>query len=404
MTFGKKNRKKNMEEEEDNLVMGIQSALASSANRDSVISAFLNKIVPNPDNGRIGQKGLLKALPGLIAAIAESQVKEVPTYEELVNLVPSTPKLHAVEIGLYDNCAVLANTYISNGGYSDSPPKVMPANADGYYTIKTGHRRYIAYLLAEPITKIHIIDILLDKSEKGSDVLIQTVGRLTENTGRVDNTLAEYILELAAVIQIAESRSEPIVKAKLARMIGMERTKLGRIVEIVESGAAEDIEAIYKLHEYGIGDVTAVHLLFKQDRSLWVHLVDELHSIGPVNFRAKYRDYAKPEVKKLPDNVPEHDQSAPPETPVTTTDQGLIKSVAKVEEVTPTYVESENKPEKPEKVKPALKPAEHTENVRLVGAQRLIEIVEQINPDLVADLQGTAEEKIALLIEKLGKV
>lgn len=412
MAIGNKNRKKNLEEEEDALMQGLASALLTTANRNSVISAQLSKILPNPLNGRIGQSELVEKLPELVKAIASSGKKdEVPNYEDLLQLVPSTPALSNSAQRLFDNCVSLANSIISTGGYTDSPPKVMPVNAEGFHLVKTGHRRYFAYCLAEPVTNINVIDILLDKSTNGSDQLIQTIERLTENTSREDNSLAEYINEVAAIFRIAESRSESIVKSKLAKQIGMERTKLGRIIEIVECGAANDAVVINKLHELRIADVTAVNILFKQPKELWLELVDELHKVGPVQFRAKYRAGTNAVDEVTPTIAPEDTKDVISGSTVqAATSEGTQKGEAPpqiqplVKEVVSPDQES-IKPVEPTKNDPAGRskiPAQKN-NIQEAGASRLLELVADVDKTLVDNLQGSAYEKVMQIIERLGR-
>lgn len=417
MALGNKNRKKNIEEEEDTLMQGIASALLTTANRDSVISAKLTNIMPNPLNGRIGQGELVENLKDLVNAISSSGSKdEVPNYEDLVKLVPDTPKLSLSAQRLYDNCASLANSIISTGGYSESPPKVMPVNTDGYHVVKTGHRRYFAYCFAEPITKIGVIDILLDKSSSGYDQLSQTIERLTENTSREDNSLAEYINEVAAIIKISQNRSEPINKSKLAKQIGMERTKLGRIIEIAECGAANDTQVISRLHELQIADVTAANILFKQPKNEWLELVDELNNIGPVQFRSKYRPGGdsnhiprSESVKPVGNNV---DLKSDKNKPDTNTPEALSKGsidpsaddpgvrlTQEKEKATPTTTKK-----KSAVLDQVLVSAPEKMDSREIGASKLLEMVAKVNAEILEGVEGNSFEKVLEIIERLGRV
>jgi|TARA_R100000900_G_scaffold116559_5_gene91458 hypothetical protein len=289
MGFGKPTKKQLSEaqnRESDELFNTIGQVANATQHRDAIVTATLASIEPNPNNGRLGQQELMSAMPLIVEKISSLGADDVPSFNELgITLGPAAA-------ALYENCAELANTYIAASGYADTPPKVLPADNRGVHRTKTGHRRYIAYLLAQPITKIDRIDVILDKSREAGDELFQTISEITENTSRENNTLAEELLQIKRVLLHLGARKEKINKAKLSRQTGLERSKLSRLVDIVEAGGADDEDRLLKIHEAGIEDVTALSLVFKAEQGAWDALIEELGSIGPTSFRAKHSSKA----------------------------------------------------------------------------------------------------------------
>lgn len=270
------------EREADNIFKSLGQVVSSTSHRDTIVTAKLESIRPDPENGRLGQQSLISALPKITSQIKALGGETVPSYSELgIQLPPAAA-------ALYDNCAALANTYIPAGGYADTPPKVLPADEEGIYQTKTGHRRYIAYWLARPITGIGEIDVILDKSHKSGDDLPVVIGRITENTSRENNSLAEQLLYVKQVLARLAARGEPVNKAKLSRQTGMERTRLSRLVDMVTAGAAEDEERLLSIHAAKIEDATALSMVFRAPPEDWDALTRELSKIGPAEFRAKY--------------------------------------------------------------------------------------------------------------------
>lgn len=313
MTAGKAPTRKQIAEardrEAENMFTSLGQIISSTSHRDTIVSAKLTNIRPDPKNGRLGQGELIEALARIASQIKTLGSKIVPSYAELG--IPLSP----VAADLYESCAELANTYIPVGGYADTPPKVLPADEQGIYLIKTGHRRYIAYCLAEPITGINNIDVILDKSHKAGDNLSLILGRITENTARENNSLAEEILKIKILLDSLGAMGERVNKAKLARQTGVERTRLSSLVDMVQAGAAEDEERLIAIHTAKIEDTKALSFVFREDPESWDGLIHELAEIGPAAFRAKY------ESRKVGVNtkLPEKSVAVPLSEPASTT-------------------------------------------------------------------------------------
>lgn len=270
------------EREADNMFMSLGQVVSSTSHRDTIVTANLRSIRPDPKNGRLGQGELIGALAKITSQIKTLGSETVPNYAEIG--IPLSPAGAA----LYESCAALANTYIPAGGYADTPPKVLPADEQGIYQTKTGHRRFIAYCLAEPITGINEIDVILDKSHKDGDNLSLIMGRITENTARENNSLAEELLQIKLVVDNLAAQGKSINKAKLARETGLERTRVSRLVEMVKAGAADNEERLLSIHAAKIEDAKALSYAFKAPPESWDALIQELSKIGPAAFRARY--------------------------------------------------------------------------------------------------------------------
>jgi len=279
-------------EETENLIEGFGNYMGSMDKRDGYISAPLVSLIPSVKNGRIGQAQLLEALPvivGLIQSLVAEGKTSIPPVIELADS-PDFPKLQQSALMLLGSCIDLANSFIENGGYADTPPKVYPA-VDGKHAMKIGHRRYIAYCLAQPITGVTTIDVIIDKgSNTQSDDFGQAVGRIAENSAREDNSVAELIYSFKEVYDLSLSRTgqRPNI-THLARATNIERTQLSRIIDMVENGAGDDIELLNKIHESKIEDIVSLNLLFQQPTEQWNEAFNQLVALGASEFREKYR-------------------------------------------------------------------------------------------------------------------
>lgn len=285
-------RSRKTSEETENLIEGFGNYMGSMDKRDGFISARLTSLVPSAKNGRIGQSALLESLPIIIGIIKEQANKGEKSIPELNDLMiqPGFPKIPQASLMLLKSCIELANSFIENGGYADTPPKVYPA-VNGQHQMKIGHRRYISYLLAEPITGVSSIDVIIDKgSNTQNDQLGQGIGRTTENSARVPNSLAEQIYEMKGVYDLTLDKTgdRPNI-THLSRTTNIERTKLSRIIDMISNGAGDDIELLSRIHENEIEDAVSLALLFQQPRETWSDALDQLVALGPTEFREKYR-------------------------------------------------------------------------------------------------------------------
>lgn len=291
--------KRKTDDVESELLDSLSSSIVASTRRDSLIGAELDNLVPNPVNQRFGQKVLLESISDIQAMIEEYCIQEsaeyVPSIKELEFFAHQSkraiPELPQAAKDLYNNCVELANTFIENQGHADTPIKVYPAQA-GSHLIKTGHRRYIAYQLARPLTGISMVDVLIDKSHKsGGDVAKEAVSRITENTARVGNTLAENLYALKPIVEVSLKDTGKVPnKSKLSRQTGIERTQLGRMIDMIQQGAAEDHKILLALHDHNIEDVTSAQLLFSKPSDQWLDLIKELATVGAVKFRERVRN------------------------------------------------------------------------------------------------------------------
>lgn len=279
-------------EETEHLIQGFGSYMGSMDKRDGYISAPLAALIPSVKNGRIGQAQLLESLPSIVELI-QSLVAEgktsIPSVNELA-VSAAFPKLKESSLMLLESCIDLANSFIENGGYADSPPKVYPA-VDGKHAMKIGHRRYIAYCLAQPITGVSSIDVIIDKgSNTQEDELGQAVGRIAENSAREDNSVAELIYSFKEVYDLSISRTgeRPNI-THLSRATNIERTQLSRIIDMVENGAGDDIELLNRIHESKIEDIVSLNLLFQQPADQWNDVFNQLVALGSSEFREKFR-------------------------------------------------------------------------------------------------------------------
>ncbi|MDQ2077408.1 hypothetical protein [Marinimicrobium sp. ABcell2] len=396
--------------ESDSMFSNLEQVLSSTVHRDTIVTAKLSKIRPDPDNGRLGQGELVNALPKITQKIKEQGAETVPSYADLgITLSPAARSL-------YETCANLANTYIPNGGYADSPPKVLPVDAQGVHETKTGHRRYIAYCLAEPITGISEIDVILDKSNQADDDLYRTIGRITENTSRVNNTLAEELMEVRLVVNMLTARGESINKAKLARATGLERTRLSRLVDMVKAGAADDQERLLAIHTAQIEDVVALSVVFKAPQEQWDTLIRELAKSGPTAFRSKYMGSKKPAEAPVAPQAPADDQSvslthfdAPPATKTITTEpdepgsehfppeQGAKPSARP--QVPTDEGRAASTPKAPRITELKLSEASHG-----VAIGKLFELLEKAQPGITQHAVGNSEaERLASLLAQLSQ-
>lgn len=332
-----KSRKELIEDEGDELLAGVQAALHVTSHHDSIIAVKLSKIKLDDSNGRFGQVELMSKIDLIVDCIKEylsvSEEKIVPDWSALSD-VSKVPELSISATMLYNSCAKLANTYLQNEGRADTPPKVCAANAEGIHLTKTGHRRTIAYTLAEPITGVNVIDVILDKSTSANDQLYQSIGRITENTAREDNTLAEQIVSISRVLDLLQQKGESVNKAKLAQATAIERTKLGRIIEVITSGLSKSESLIKSIHENGIEDIKSLSLIAKQSSDQWTILVEQLIANGSAWFRNQFKDGAPIETVQAPMVAPvELIKTVPEITPtknqkVETADEGTNKERA----------------------------------------------------------------------------
>lgn len=372
------------EDEESELMDNLGNSVMAATRRDSLIGAKLDSLVPNPLNHRFGQPNLLENLESLQSAITRLKAAEgidhVPTLQELETKGETFPTLTPAGRALYENCAELANTFLENNGHADTPIKVFPAQA-GAHRVKTGHRRYIAYQLVHPITGVEVIDVLVDKGvNAGADEISATISGITENTAREGNTLAEYLFALQPIVKASKKRDgKGPNKAKLSRQTGIERTSLGRMIDIIEKGAADDEQVLLSLHDHRIEDITSAQILFSKPRAEWLSLIDELASIGPTQFRAKHRELVAGEAKTL-DNKAGEGASDPSSTPKKAATKGEGKGTA------------------------SKTPAERIDR-RNRGAKILMTYLSQNAKTLVDDLPagGTPYEQLEALLDRLSE-
>lgn len=300
---GGKSRKDLIQDEGDELLAGVQAALHVTSHHDSIIAVKLSKIKLDDSNGRFGQVELMSKIDVIVGCIREyisvNEEKIVPEWSKLKEF-SKAPELSISAMMLYKSCANLANTYLENEGRADTPPKVCAANAEGIHLTKTGHRRTIAYHLAEPITGVNVIDVILDKSTSANDTLYQSIGRITENTARENNTLAELIVSISRILDLMQQRGEVVNKAKLAQATAIERTKLGRIIEVITSGLSKSESLITSIHENGIEDIKSLSLIAKQSSDQWTILVEKLIVNGSAWFRNQFKQGAANETAQAP--------------------------------------------------------------------------------------------------------
>jgi hypothetical protein len=417
---GNKNRKDLIDGEGDALFAGVEAALKGTSNHDSVIAAHLSKVIFDPLNGRFGQTELvnnLEAIESCIAKyIADTGEDTVPDYDKLSASTPA-PTLSVSAKKLFNNCASLANTFIPNGGVADQPPKVTPANANGFHGLKTGHRRTIAYHLARPITGVTSIDILIDKSKSATETLYQQIGRIAENTSRVNNSLAEEIHMISMVLKLINESGNELNRVKLAQSTGIERTKLGKIVDVINSGFDQEVELITKLHESGTEDVKALSQLVKYPKAQWPELVQNLIEKGSSWFRNEHKELkviSSPQDKNSAGISPallnidttvlgtgatntgtgavvkteSTPATKPPPTSATPTEvKAPINTVAKNENTTHNEQENVSKP---------------FVNIRERGAKEILKLLNQIDTSIQINESESALDALERLISKYG--
>lgn len=408
-------RKDLIYKEEDDLLQGVAAALNVTANRDSVISTSLSKLKLDPSNGRLGQPELMEQLDSLVECIAlyvsTTGDKSVPEYITLKSKIAHTPALSKSAQTLFDTCANLANSYLPNGGHADNPPKVTSLT-DGVHLVKTGNRRSIAYFLAQPITGVTTIDILIDKSKSSMDSLYQSIGRITENAARVDNTLAELILQFDYVLKLMEAGNKEINKKSLAQATGIERTKLGRIIEIIKCGFADEAALVLMLHDNKIEDSQSICLLVRQPKEQWHSLLIELISKGSAWFRSAYR-----EVGNHDGGVQENKQVSTPvvDSSGVASSAGLDRQSSNV-----SNTNSENQKENGVSYTPpgSAQPKSTTINVKASaakenssstkdakerGAIKVLEILRASDQSLIISFENSGVETLEKLLIKLGQ-
>lgn len=414
-------------QEEDDLLDGVAAALKVSANRDSVISTLITNLKLDPLNGRIGQEELTDKLGLIVECIGQyvalTNDKSVPDYKTLVSKVPQAPELSKSAKSLYETCATLANSFIPNGGYADTPPKVTPANSEGHHLVKTGHRRTIAYILAQPITNVSKIDVLIDKSKSAMESLYQKIGRIAENTARVDNTLAELMLSFDRVLDSMLANNEEVNKSSLAKATGIERTKLGRIIEVVQSGFAKDQDLIITLHDNKIEDAQSLCLLVRHPQEKWRSLLGELIANGSAWFRNAYREGREPDDAQTNESqqatlpvVNPDSHTAPVVTGPTRTvevgqgrnpdDEDSGGSANNVNAAPLVNPHSSPPPEKQTTTKQGAVPkadAGLAKSAKERGAMKILELLRSADSSLVITFEDSAVQTLEALIIRLGQ-
>lgn len=418
---GAQARKDRISQEEDDLLSGVAAALNVSANRDSVISTLISNLKLDPLNGRIGQSELEEKL-GLIVEcirqyVALTNDKSVPEYKTLMTKVPQAPVLSKSAQTLYETCATLANSFMPSGGYADTPPKVTPANSEGHHLVKTGHRRTIAYILAQPVTGVTKVDVLIDKSKSALESLYQKIGRIAENTARVDNTLAELILSFDRVVDSMQADKEEVNKSALAKATGIERTKLGRIIEVIQSGFAKEQDLIITLHDNKIEDAQSLCLLVRHPKEQWRVLLNELIANGSAWFRNAYREVPATDESTANENqqltIPVGNPVSTSVTVVTAaegqgTNSGDVDHSAAINANTATVRDQNPPPAQEKQIANKQGPAPKTDPAQAKGtkergALKVLELLRAADSSLVISFESSAIETLDALLIQLGQ-
>ena len=271
-------------------VRGVSSAL--QATKDALVSVSLDDIRPDPKNYRFGPRYLdFESVYAVVRACAEQPDQdELPSAETLTLFAADNdldaPFLNDTGAEFYDSLVELAYAIRGSDNQPEQPIKLFPQDG-GAYLIKFGHRRYYALRLLG----VGSTEALIDRTSTSEiDALYIARSRLIENDSREDQTLAEDIVAMGDIlVAYTEKHAAKPKAARLARELGMERTRVGRMMAICESGFAthDNGQLLERLHCSDIGDITSVALLVQEPSESWSRLLTLLEDVGPDRFRAR---------------------------------------------------------------------------------------------------------------------